>query len=144
MSYNVELAMKYIRNKLDSEWDGINFEYELKDDACNVKGSNITLRNHDDDIMVIITAYDGGMAYFRAVFDKCDKTMRSLERLNAFNASNIFFKAYIRNDDYLELRNVIAFYDEADLAKYADEVLDRLAKLADDEELQALTSLTHA
>ena len=144
MSANLKKAQVFIKKELDKEWSKLTFKYEMEKDCLSVTNSHLTLNNHTDDITIAINIYSGGMARFRAVFDKADAsntTMLSL--LNQFNRENAFFTAFIRNDGYLELRNVIAFYSEKDLQKYTSEFMIRLARLADDATLQKITAMTH-
>ena len=142
MRVNLKKIMSNIQKKIKKDWRKLNFDYSLERNEVDVT-ANLTLNNHDDDIRVVINVYDGGMAFFRAVFDKADVTPELLTLLNKFNDDNSFFTAFVREDGYLELRNVIAFYDDKVFKEYPGEFLTRLANLADDETLQQITSMTH-
>jgi hypothetical protein len=83
------------------------------------------------------------MCNFRAVFDKLDKTNRSLDLVNTFNDNSLFFKAYIREDSYLEIDHTFFCYNEADLEDYSSEFMYKLANLSDNETLQAITKMTY-
>ena len=142
MAFSINKALKFMERKLNSEWSKITFEYELEDDEASAT-ANITLNNHDDDIRVILTVYPSSMCNFRAVFDKLDKTNRSLDLVNTFNDNSLFFKAYIREDSYLEIDHTFFCYNEADLEDYSNEFMYKLANLADNETLQAITKMTY-
>ncbi len=142
MGCNLKKAEKFVQKCLKSEWSGLDFEYELKDDEFTASAS-LTLKNHTDDIRVLITVYSGGMAHFRAVFDKIDKEPEAYILVNTFNDNNSFFKAFIREEGYVELSHVIALYSEDTMFDYTDEFLSRLAKLADNKDLQNITAHTH-
>lgn len=142
MDLNIKKVLTLVRKQLDKEWGKISFEYSTTKDEVNAT-ANLTLNNHDDDIRAIITAYPGGGAVFRAVFDRIDKSPEVLNLLNDFNHDNPFFNAFIRNDGYLELRHFFICYEENMFKSYAGEFMTRLARLADDEYLQKLTRYTH-
>ena len=144
MSANLKKTQQYIEKVLKKEWGKLSFTYELDKDSLDVTNSHLTLNNHTDDITIAINIYSGGMANFRAVFDKADMTGNMLALINQFNRENAFFCAFIRKDGYLELRNVIAFYDEKVLEQYTNEFMIRLARLADNTTLQQITALTHS
>ncbi len=142
MAYDIELAKRYIQGALDTEHPKLLFDYKLEEEALNVVAS-LKLNNHDDELRIVFNVYKGGMANFRAIFDRLEQDdMIALQLVNEFNQNYAFFSAYIRKDGYLELRNMIAYYDETMLGKYALEFLSRLSKLAKDETLLRLTRLT--
>lgn len=142
MNLNIKKVLKLVQKQLDKEWENINFEYSTAKDEVNA-ATNLTLNNHDDDIRAIITAYPGGGAVFRAVFDRIEKSPEVLNLLNDFNYDNPFFNAFIRDDGYLELRHFFICYEENMFKSYAGEFMTRLARLAEDECLQKLTHYTH-
>ncbi len=142
MNVNLKKVLTLMQKQLNKEWDNISFEYSSAKDEVKAT-ADITLNNHDDDIRVIITAYSGGGTVFRAVFDKIEKTTETLDALNDFNYDNPFFSAFIRDDDFLELRHYFICFEESMFKSYAGEFLSQLASLADDEYLQRLTSYTH-
>ena len=143
MSANLKKAQQYIEKVLKKERGKLTFTYEIDKDSLDVTNSHLTLNNHTDDITIAINIYSGGMANFRAVFDKADPTLEMFNLINQFNRENAFFCAFIRKDGYLELHNEIAFYDEKTLQKYTNEFMIRLARLADNTTLQQITALTH-
>ncbi len=145
MAYDLDLAKRYIQGALDTNYPKLNFEYKMEDETLNIM-ANLTLNNHDDKLMILISTFKGGMATFRAIFDKVIPAdfKEAVVLANEFNQNDSFFKAYIRTDGYLELRNTIAFYDETMLGKYTGEFLSRLSKLATDETLLKLTRITVA
>ena len=142
MALNMKKALKYIQKDLEKNWKNITFSYkqegkdELKVDA------EVELNGFDDNIMLIINGTAGGGFWCRAVFDKIEKTPEALEIVNAFNDGEIFFKAYIREDGYLELDNFFICYDEKVYGEYASEFLIRLADLNENEYMQQLSHLT--
>ena len=142
MKVDLRRVMSYIKNDLESNWGKIDFEYKTGDGRIDI-AANLTLNHHDDDIRFIITVYEGGGTNFRAVFDKIEKTPGVLNLVNTFNKDNLAFSAFIRDDGYLELRHWYLCYCEEMLESYSNEILYRLAKLADDETLQKLTAYTH-
>lgn len=143
LKLNLTKIMGYVKKELKSDWKKLNFTYKHEKDEINVAAS-LTLNNHDDDIRAIINVYIGGGATFRAVFDKIEKTSEVLSLVNDFNDDNLFFKAFVRDDGYLELRHFMVCYDEKIFKDYSGEFLSRLAKLADNKILQKLTKLTHS
>lgn len=140
---NLKKALTIIEKQLKKSWSKLDFEFKLESEKASATASHVTLRNHDDDISVIIRVYSGGTAVFRAVFDKIEKTPGALDVVNEFNDNGMFFKAFIREDGYLELSHFIVVYDEKIFKDYVDEFMIRLSKLADDEILQKLTKHTH-
>ena len=93
MSANLKKAQQYIEKVLKKEWGKLSFTYELDKDSLDVTNSHLTLNNHTDDITIAINIYSGGMANFRAVFDKADMTGNMLALINQFNRENAFFCA---------------------------------------------------
>ncbi len=142
MGYDLDKAKRYIQGALDTDYPKLNFEYERKDNALNVVAS-LNLNNHDDEIRMVFNIYEGGMANFRAVFDKIERVdLVALRLINEFNQTYSFLSAYLRKDGYLEIRNMMAFYDETMLGRYACEFMTRVSKLVNDETLLRLTRLT--
>lgn len=142
MGVNIKKIKAYLEKELSKKWANLDFECEYEKDSVTFAAS-LTLNNHDDDIRAIIEAYEGGGSLFRAVFDKIDLTEDVLRLLNEFNADDPFFKAYVREDGFLELRHFFVCYDESMFKSYASEFLIRLADMADNEILQALTENTY-
>ncbi len=143
MDLNTKKVLVLMRRQLDKEWGKIDFEYSSSKDEVSAT-ANLTLNNHDDDIRAIITAYPGGGAVFRAVFDKIEKTSEVMSLLNDFNYDNAFFKAFIRDDGYLELRHFFICFEANMFKSYGGEFMSRLARLADNEYLKKLTRYTHS
>ncbi len=143
MAYDLSLAKRYIQGALDTQYSRLNFEYKEETEALNVC-ANLTLNNHDDRLMILISAYKGGMASFRAIFDRVlpEDLNKAIALTNQFNQENAFMSAFIRKDGYLELRNAIPYYDETMLGKYACECLTRLSNFATNETLLKLTRIT--
>ena len=142
IGYDLNLAKRYIQGALDTNYSGLNFEYEIKDNCLTVAAS-LTLNGHDDGVRMVFNVYEGGMASFRAVFDKIEKLdVVVLTLLNDFNRAYSFLKAFVRGDGFLEISNGMAFYDEKMLGKYTCEFMSRVSDLSKDETLKRLTSLT--
>ena len=143
--FDLDIIRDYIEEDLDDSGysDKLEFEYEQDDEYVTVSASGVTLKNHDDDIYVEISAYTGGGCTMRAVFDKIDKTTSALSLLNDFNEDSFYFKAYIRDDGYLTVKHAFIVLDESSYKDCASEFLGRVAGLADNEILQKLTRLTH-
>ena len=142
MNLNLKKIMSSMKKNLSKEWGKIDFDYKLEKDELTIS-ANLTLNNHDDDIQVAINIYEGGGSNFRAIFDKLEKTEYTYKLVNEFNDDDPFFKAFIRNDGYLELTNFFICYEPDQLEAYGNEFLLRLAELADNEILKQLTRLTH-
>ena len=132
-----------IKKELDEKFSRLGFTYKVEEKRLVATAENVSLRNHDDDILFTIEVYLGGRAYFEAVFDKIEKTDNVMHLLNEFNHSNLFFTAFIREDGYLVLRHTMAYFENKIFKNYPDEVLGELGSLADDEVLQKLTALTN-
>ena len=145
MAYDLELAKRYIQVALDTNYPKLNFDYKMEEEVLHVS-ANLTLNNHDDRLMILISTFKGGMASFRAIFDKVvpQDLAEAISLTNEFNQNYSFMSAFIRKDGYLELRNVIAYYDEKMLGRYTGEFLTRLSNLAKDETLLKLTRITVA
>ena len=112
------------------------------DNGIKAVASDITLNGFDDDIMLIIRGYEGGGFVCRAVFDKIEKTPHALDLLNTFNDNSAFFKAFIREDGYLELYHFFVCYDVKVYKEYGSEFLCRAADLNKDDAMVELASLT--
>lgn len=117
--------------------------YKIEEDSLEVSDS-ITLKNHDDSILFQMSVYAGGMVHIRFVFDRIEKNINTLNLVNDFNLSNGFFTATIRDDSYLELENIFAYYDNKVFLEYPSEALSRIADFSDDQILKKLTSLTYS
>ena len=146
MKYDVNVARKILRNHLASEWEAITFEFEADDEKLHVS-ANVTLKGFKDDISIFIDVYSGGMAYFRAVFDKVNpkripNILDYFRTLNQFNAEDVYFRAYVREDQYLVVDHPTSYSDESDLPSFVDECLVRLADMKENKPLQVLTAAT--
>lgn len=142
MKLNVKRALALLQRDLKKNWSKLDFEYEIKEDKISV-ASTLTLNNVEGSIRAIISVYSGGGTICRAVLDKIDATEDTLNAINRFNDDNVFFKAFIREDGYLELSSFFVAYEIGMLKFYASEFLSRLADLADDEIIQGLAKLTY-
>ena len=142
MALNMKKALALLKKDLDKNWSKLDFQYSMEENGIKAVASNITLNGFDDDIMLIIRGYEGGGFVCRAVFDKIEKTTEALELLNQFNDNNSFFKAFIREDGYLELCNFFICYDVKVYKEYGSEFLCRAADLNQDEAMTRLTALT--
>lgn len=144
MAINVRKALAIIQKDLAKTWKKLDFDYEIVDnDEIKVK-SSVTLTNVDDDILIIINVYSSGRCGFRAVFDKIEKTGEALYLVNQFNDERSYFKAYIREDGYLEFKHLTVCYDLKNLVTYASDFLYEVAELADVETVTALGNLTQS
>ena len=141
---NLSKAMRFMEKGLTKVWGKIKFTYTTVSSDEIKATADVTLGQFDDSIAVVINGYKGGGAQFRAVFDKLDKNSQTLALIHDFNQDNIFFKAYIRNDGYLELYNFIVCFDEGIYKDYPSEFMYRLCNLADNAILKQLVALTHA
>lgn len=143
MAYNLSKIRGLIKKELKRDWKKLSFEYLLSKDELRVT-TNLKLCYHEDDIQVIFHIYSGGMATYRAVFDKMDKNLETLNIVNDFNRTHTFFTAFVRSEGYLELRNAFAYFSEKHFQSCSGEFLSRLADLADDKYLKELTAKTSA
>ena len=140
---NMKAAQKSIQKGLQKEWGHISFSYSIEENGTIVKATaDISVNDLADNISIIFTANSGRGFTGRAVFDKLPITPEYLEMVNAFNAQDAFFKAFIRDDNYLELSNFIIVYDEGMLSQYVDEFLCRVVDLPENEIMKELASLT--
>ncbi len=142
---NVKKALAIIQKDLQKTWAKLTFKYEVVD-AEEVKiTSNVTLKNVDDSILVVINIYGNGNCSFRVVFDKIAKTGESLYLINQFNDDEYYFKGFIRDDDYLEFKHICVCYDLKNLKSYAGDFLYKVAnRLPDNESVIKLSQLTSA
>lgn len=144
MALNMKKALAFLKKDLEKKWSKLGFAYKLDGDELEAKASEITLKGFDDDVMLLIRGYAGGGFVCRAIFDKIDKTPQTLELLNAFNDSSAFFKAFIREDGYLELSNFFICYDEKVYKEYGSEFLCRVVDLQENESMLQLSALTQS
>jgi len=140
---NMKKAVAFMRKDLEKNWGKINFSYEDRGGDNGIKiEADVTLTGFDDSILVVINAYPGGFAYFRAIFDKIQPTAEVLQLVNKFNNENSFFKAIVRDDNFLEIKNPIVVYDEVVFKSYANEFLYQLLDVKDSDVMKKLASLT--
>ena len=142
MALNMKKAMAFLKKDLSKNWGKLDFEYTFEENGIKAVASDITLNGFDDNIMLIIRGYEGGGFVCRAVFDKIDKTPHALDLLNTFNDNSAFFKAFIREDGYLELYHFFVCYDVKVYKEYGSEFLCRAADLNKDDTMVELASLT--
>ena len=142
MSLNFKKAIANLQKDLSKNWEKLSFSYEqVNKDEFQAK-SEVALNNFDDDILIIMHIHSGGTAQFRVVFDKIEKNEKSLDLLNEFNYSNPFFKAFIRDDGFLELSHFIAYYSDDVFKDYGNEFVLRVIDLQDNTAMQELAKLT--
>lgn len=144
MSIDIRRALDYMKQDISSgDFSKLKFDYEIADEGKRSTASaNLTLGGTAS-VYVFFNAYPGGGAWFRAVFDKIEKSPAVLSLINDFNDDNLFFKAYVTEKGYLELDHFFVADTEDTYRYYAGEFLSRLAKLASHETLKKLTDLTH-
>ena len=142
MALNMKKALKLIQKDLEKNWKSITFSYEQTGKDEIKVNADVNLNAFDDDITLVIKGTAGGGFWCRAVFDKIDKTPEVLDLVNSFNDDEIFFKAYVRDDGYLELTNFFICYDEKVYGEYASEFLIRLADLDENQYMKQLSALT--
>ncbi len=142
MSIDLKKALKYCQKDLEKEWPNLDFEYLTNGKDKLTITANVTLGDLDDDIRIIIDCNSSGGFECRAVFDKLDKTDEVLYLVNKFNEDKLFFKLFVREDNYLELSHFFICYNEKTFKDYATEFLLRLLKLREDEIILRLTSIT--
>jgi hypothetical protein len=143
MALNMKKALAFVEKDLDKNWSNITFSYSQEDKESIKVTADVTLNGFDDGIMLIINGHTDGATAFRAVFDKLEATPQSLQLLNKFNDENIYFKAYIRDDGYLELVHFCITYDESAYKESASEFLWRVLKLDEYESMKQLSALTN-
>ena len=141
MKLNLNNVMNLITNDL-KKWDKLHFESTITNEKVEAK-AEITINSLNCNVMAVITVYSGGGTLFRAIFDKIEKTPKTLNLVNAYNSNGSFFKAFIRDDDYLELEHYFVCYEEHMLDEYASEFLVRLSDVTKEEEIRRLVSYTY-
>ena len=141
MSINLKKAAAAIKKGL-GEWSSLTFEEKWDDGSVTFVASGVSLKEHDDDISICIDAYESGSIVFRAVFDKLSKTPKVLEYLNAFNEEDIFFRATVTGNGYLDLRHFFLCFDEDVLADYSSILLSRLIDASKRPVMKLLTAIT--
>ncbi len=137
---NLRKAEKSIRAQLKKNWAKLDFKFENEDNAFKAT-ANLSLRNYDDNIMVVYRATSGGMAIFRAIFDAVDVNERILTLLNNFNQGESFFTAFVGK--YLEIKSSTPIYNEKDVGEYLGECMARMSKMADNNYLKEIAKFTH-
>ena len=142
---NTQKALAIMKKDLQKTWSKLTFKYQVVDKDEIKITSNVTLKNVDDSILVVINAYGNGNCSFRVVFDKIVKTGEALYLVNQFNDDNYFFKGFIRDDDYLEFKHVTVCYDLKNLKTYASDFLYKVAnQLPENDAVVKLGALTSA
>lgn len=105
----------------------INVDFLVNDDGClKVKG-NVTLKDLDDDIMIIMGIYENGSFYFDLIFDKLHDRDNAYSIINDINDNFAWVKAYIRNDDYFVLRYTTLDMFNENLASNVEYLLNYFA-----------------
>lgn len=142
MKLNVKKALELMEKDVKRNWKKLDWEYEIKTDEVSV-GANVALDNIKGGVRAMIKAFSGGGTICRAVFDKIEPTEEVLKLINQFNEEDYFFKAFIREDGFLELSSFFVAYEINMFKSYASEFLYRLADLADNGIIQTLASFTY-
>lgn len=138
MKINVKKAMQLLEKYFKKEWSKITFNYKLESEKFQIT-ADVTLKGFDQDLLLVIDGYEGGGASFRVVFDKFNDTADLYEKMNKFNDENLFFKAFLRNDGYFELKHFIVMYDVNTYSDYGNEFLHRVLKLNEFDTLIEIT-----
>lgn len=138
MSINVKKAMQIIEKDFKKNISHINFEYELEDTSFRVS-ADITLQGFEQTLLFLIEGNEGGGAWFRVVFERYNDTPDLLDKINAFNEKEFFFKAFLREDGYFEISNNIIMFDVNTYKDYAEEFFSRFVDLGENELLLEIT-----
>ncbi len=140
---NIKKALNVIEKEIKKNWKQLDFTFAIENGGKTLKATaDITIQGFDDSIFVIFDLYAGGGFECRAVYDKIEKTAEVLDLLNEFNGGTLFFKAFARNDGFLELSNFTICYDVAKAGEYVSECLFRLIDLDENEAMHKLANLT--
>lgn len=145
MALDVYKALASMKSTLKTNWSNITFDYEIKDAGKGEVAkatAGVNLKGFDDDITIVISAYSGGVVEFRAVFDKIELSEEVLVLVNQFNLGSTVFRAFVREDGYLELSHGFVATGEDELEEYINEMLYSLIDLEEDEIMQTLTAFT--
>lgn len=117
-------------------------DFEVKDDGL-ITRCNIKIQDLDDNVFMRVNSYTSGLTTIWFVFDKIELTLEVMLRLNAFNESVHWFKAYVNENGFLTLKHPII---DAVLESNVVEALEYLFKIITQEEtrqhLRPLTDLT--
>lgn len=138
---NLKKAEKMMQKSLVKDM-GLNFTFESDKDHLKAKNS-VTLKGHDDDVLIDIDVYANGVLGVCFVFDKLEKTVKTLELIENFNESNAWLSAYITGKGYLALRYNVADVIEETLMPNLTFILNKLVSDDVKASLQLLTVLTH-
>ena len=139
---NLRKAEKIMKKHLVKDMK-LDFTFE-KDGADHLKAKNsVTLKGHDDDILIVIDVYANGILGVDFIFDKLEKTVKTLELIENFNESTPWLCAYISSKGYLCLRYNVADIVEDTLAPNLIFILNKLVSDDVKAPLQLLTVLTH-
>ena len=132
MSLNLKRVQLMLQKDLTKNFEKIRFQYEIDDNMLRV-AADISIQGLSNDISYVIDAYSGGLVSFRAIFGKVKQALELLVAINQFNDSQMFFKAFHRDDLFVEFSNSFFIEDESAIRNYGAEFLSRLIGLAKDE-----------
>ncbi len=144
---DIKRAGKLIMKKLEREWGKLDFDtgYDKTNDGMPffyIKHRNLSIKNHDDDILFQAFCFESGRFNFYLTFDSIEKDKTSFSLINKFNMNADYFCAYINSDGFLELKYQGCPMNEEDCPLLVNEILSTIADLADNGILQSLTELT--
>ena len=142
MDLNLKRVLALIQKDVENNWTELDWEFEQRPEEV-VVSTSISLKNIKGGIRAIIRVYVGGGVSLRAVFDKLEPTEEVLKLVNKFNEEQPFFKAFIREDGFLELSSFFVAYEMNMFKSYASEFLCRIDDLAEDDIIQTLASFTY-
>lgn len=142
ISISVKRAMDNVKQYLDKEYRHIDFEYSIKSAEHAQVTSDITYEGVESSISIVIDIYDHGATYFSAVLDEIDKTPQVLELIQKLNDDWTAFKFYVREDEFLQIQQMLVCDNEKQHRLFLEDFMDRLLNCLDDETLQELASYT--
>lgn len=137
------MNLKKVQKSLEKLFKDMNLGFTYEDDGKRLKATNdITIEGYDDDVTAILEYYPSGICSFAFIFDKLEATEEALELLNDFNRGVYGLKAFINDNDYLEVAIEGQNIGEGDVAQFAETVLNDLLDKDIEEYLLPLTELT--
>lgn len=142
MGLNLRRVERVLRRCLDQT--GIDFEYENDgEEVC--ASASIRLTNIEEDFMLYIEVVDNGMLFFRVIINDIGADTRVLKALNNFNFHNAYFKAYITDQELLEMARIDSLGDdyERDLDEKLSFDFQAFLEISEQEIFRALKELVH-
>lgn len=133
------MNLENIYQGIKNQWLNLKFEKDEEKDGVLRFQASANLGGVEDDILITIYVTNEIMS-IDFIFDYLDSNIDAFKEINEFNERNLFYKAYIRHDNFFVLNyHTPIFHEEQAINEF------RLAMLGMTEEivLKPLISITN-